>query len=222
MRVLLPLVLAGCIAAGLAVIYLDAQKPPVDVMTSTGVPPRVNMIDEEKLRADLSGVPAAVDEGVPVDPGCVIWGPFSTQALRRIELVLERARLLEKMQIADRFLPERYIVYLGPYVNEVAVRAFVKQFRQQGFKSVRPIVRGDLAYGVEIRAFKTREEAEAYLASGKAPEVQGLRVTNRLGEPSNDVDLVFRRLTSEERERLIAAWRARPSTTLRSCSELGF
>lgn len=55
MRLFLNLVLAVCIAAGIAVIYIDASKPAADVVTNTGVPLRVNMMSKEKLREDLSG-----------------------------------------------------------------------------------------------------------------------------------------------------------------------
>ena len=50
MRLWLNLLLLACIAAGVAVIYADAHKPRGDVQTNTGVPLRVNMIDEEKLK----------------------------------------------------------------------------------------------------------------------------------------------------------------------------
>ena len=228
MRLFLNLVLAVCIAAGIAVIYIDASKPAAAVVTNTGVPLRVNMMSKEKLREDLSGglqeALSAVEiaGGEVPDATCFVWGPFKAKSLRTLEPVLQNAKLLQKMEISDRFLPERYIVYLGPYVNKVAAIAFVKQFRQQGFKHVRAIVQGDLAYGVEIEAFKTREEAQEYLDSGKAPEVQGLRVTNRLGEPSNEVDLIFRALTSDERSRLFSVWKENPGTKLKSCSFFGY
>ncbi len=227
MRILINLLLLACIAAGVAVIYVDAQKPVEDVQTNTGVPLRLHMIDEQKLRADLAGgpedaLPEVDGASGPVDAACFVWGPFTTRALRRVEPVLQKAQLMQKMEIADRFLPERYIVYLGPYANEVAVRAFVKQFKQQGFKEVRPIVRGDLAYGVEIKAFKSRTEAQEYLVSGKAPEVQGLRVTNRLGEPSDEVDLIFRGLGKEERTKLFGIWKSQSGTQLKNCSYFGY
>ena len=224
MRLWLNSLLLACIAAGVAVIYTDAQKPSADVQTNTGIPLRVNMIDEEKLKSDLADGPQEdfLQTQGAVDSSCFVWGPFETRDLRKLEGTLEKQRLTQKMQISDRFLPDRYIVYLGPYVNEVAVRAFVKQFRQQGFKSVRPIIRGDLAFGVEIMAFESRKAAQEYLVSGKAPDVKGLRVTNRLGEPSSQVDLVFRGLTDSERERLFSIWKKHPETKLKSCAYYGY
>ena len=224
MRLWLNLLLLACIAAGVAVIYTDAHKPRGDVQTNTGVPLRVNMIDEEKLKRDMTDGPqdALLQAQGAVDASCFVWGPFETRDLRGLEATLQMARLMQKMEIADRFLPDRYIVYLGPYINEVAVRAFVKQFRQQGFKSVRPIIRGDLAFGVEIKAFESRQAAQEYLVSGKAPDVKGLRVTNRLGEPSTQVDLVFRALTDDERERLFSVWKTLPKTQLKSCAHYGY
>lgn len=89
---------------------------------------------------------------------------------------LTRSGLLQKAVVADRFLPERFIAYLGPYDNTTAVRAFVKQFRQQGIRTVKPILEGELSYGVEIASFSSREAAEKYLVSGRAPDMKELRL----------------------------------------------
>ena len=115
-------------------------------------------------------------------------------------------------------MPDRWIVYLGPYSNDIAVRAFVRQFRQQGYKNVRPILSGALSYGVEIETFETQELAQAWINGKKAPDVKGLRVTNRLGEPSDKVDLVFRDLTEEQRQSLFAIWPRWQGTEIQNCS----
>ncbi|MGN1208937.1 MAG: SPOR domain-containing protein [Duodenibacillus sp.] len=152
------------------------------------------------------------------DLTCFVWGPFSDKALLQVRGMLEEHRLLERAEIVDRFLPDRWIIYLGRFHTDTAVRAFMKQFRQQGMKNVRAIVRGDLAYGVEIASFDSQKEAQAFLESQKMPDVKGLRVTNRLGEPSDSVDLVFNHLSDEERGILFSLWPKRPGTQLQSCT----
>ena len=102
--------------------------------------------------------------------------------------------------------------------NDIAVRAFVKQFRQQGYKNVRPILSGALSYGVEIETFESKEQAQAWINDKKAPDVKGLRVTNRLGEPSDKVDLVFRNLTEDQRQALFAIWKRWQGTEIQNCS----
>lgn len=102
------------------------------------------------------------------EDACMIWGGFPVGDLVRVRLHLKRQHLEDKVLIQDRFGPERFIAYLGPYDNPTAARAFVKQFRQQGYGTVRPILSGELSYGVEIASFGTRKEAEAFLTGRTA------------------------------------------------------
>ncbi len=154
------------------------------------------------------------------EDACFIWGGFPVGDLVRVRLHLRRQRLEGKVIVQDRFGPERYIAYLGPYDNQTAVRAFVKQFRQQGIRTVRPILSGELSYGVEIASFKTREEAEAFLSGKKAPDMKGIKITNRLGEPTGMVDLVFSRLDNSEKTRLEALRVLYPRTVLSACYQM--
>ena len=147
----------------------------------------------------------------------MLFGPFAHKDLPGVQERLTRSGLLQKAVVADRFLPERFIAYLGPYDNTTAVRAFVKQFRQQGIRTVKPILEGELSYGVEIASFSSREAAEKYLVSGRAPDMKGIKVTNRLGEPSGQVDLVFNAVTSEEEDRIRNLTKLYPAAELKSC-----
>ena len=94
--------------------------------------------------------------GTPIEADCFVWGPFDGRQLTSVQSTLKNRGLLHKAEISDRFLPDRWIVYLGPYSNDIAVRAFVKQFRQQGYKNVRPILSGALSYGVEMKHLRLR------------------------------------------------------------------
>lgn len=149
---------------------------------------------------------------------CFTWGPFSEKQLVGIRLNLQRQGLIERMELRDRHLPERWIVYLGPFSNATAVKAFSKQFTQQGFKNVHPIYEGALSYGVEIESFATREDAEKYIANKKAPDVSGIRVTNRLGGLSGDVDLIFQNITQEQILWLQSQAIKYPGKVFQSCS----
>jgi len=133
---------------------------------------------------------------------CLLWGPFTGMTMQGLEQALRENHLNDKAQVTDRFLPQRYLVYLGPLENMTAVRAFSKQFKQQGFSKALPITRGNLSPGIQIGEFATEAEALAYIRSGKVPRVQGIRVVNRLGEPSEEVDLMFKDLTPEQAQRL--------------------
>jgi len=149
--------------------------------------------------------------------GLVRRNGFLDSQINSVQERLTRSGLLQKAVVADRFLPERFIAYLGPYDNTTAVRAFVKQFRQQGIRTVKPILEGELSYGVEIASFSSREAAEKYLVSGRAPDMKGIKVTNRLGEPSGQVDLVFNAVTSEEEDRIRNLTKLYPAAELKSC-----
>ena len=184
---------------------------------------------ETKLKVDVPELVLATIEarksdenarisGTPIDADCFVWGPFEGRQMIAVQSTLKQRGLLQKAEISDRFLPDRWIVYLGPYSNDIAVRAFVKQFRQQGYKNVRPILSGALSYGVEIETFESREQAQAWIKDKKAPDVKGLRVTNRLGEPSDKVDLVFRNLTEDQRQALFAIWKRWQGTEIQNCS----
>lgn len=172
----------------------------------------------EKHRVEVAAKPALTEE--PVLDECMVWGGFPLGDLVRVRLHLKKQNLEDKVVIQDRFGPDRFIVYLGPYDNQTAVRAFVKQFRQQGYKTVRPILSGELSYGVEIASFKTRMDAEAFLTGKRAPNMTGIKITNRLGEPTGMVDLVFNHINATEKTKLEALRSLYPRTVLATCSRL--
>lgn len=196
--------------------YDLANRPDADIAAESSLVVHVPEIVREAALVRRSDEQAKIS-GTPVDMDCFVWGPFDEKRIRVLRRNPSARALLQSAEIADRFLPDRWIVYLGPYDNDTAVRAFVKQFRHQGYPNVRPILRGGLSYGVEIETFGTQAEAQAWIGSGRAPDVQGLKVTNRFGEPSDEVDLVFRNLTPERRGALFAAWKRTKGTALHNC-----
>lgn len=198
-------------------LYDQSRQPTVDLVAETKLKVDVPELVLATIEARKSDENARIS-GTPIDADCFVWGPFEGRQMIAVQSTLKQRGLLQKAEISDRFLPDRWIVYLGPYSNDIAVRAFVKQFRQQGYKNVRPILSGALSYGVEIETFESKERAQAWINDKKAPDVKGLRVTNRLGEPSDKVDLVFRNLTEDQRQALFAIWKRWQGTEIQNCS----
>jgi hypothetical protein len=153
-----------------------------------------------------------------INIGCYIWGPFRERESPRIAEKLRKAGLISKAVMKDRFLPEKFIVYLGPYNNQEAALAFQKQFRNQGYRNARAILQGGLSFGVEIAAFNTQEDAQKFLTGPRTPKVKGVRITNRLGEPSGEVDFAFQDISEDERLKLLDLWRDSPRSELKNCS----
>lgn len=213
MRWILNFLLLAAVIVGIGFIVYDNQLPSADIVARNDL--TVQM--QSKKKSSASEITKSVGDVGAVDVNCFVWGPFDESELVGIQPVLNGADLMTYAQIVDRYLPDRWIVYLGRFNNDKAVRAFMKQFRQQGFSQVRPILRGDLAFGVEIATFDTKEQAQSYLDSSKAPDVEGLRVTNRLGEPSDEVDIVFQGLDDSARERLFREWKRRSGKELKNC-----
>lgn len=153
-----------------------------------------------------------------INIGCYVWGPFKEKSAAYIASKIKRIGLFEKAIMKDRFLPEMYIAYLGPFDNKEAALAFQKQFRQQGYRKARAILQGGLSFGVEIEAFSSQQEAQKFLTGPRTPKVRGVRITNRLGEPSGEVDFSFQDISDEERMKLLELWRATPRSELKNCS----
>lgn len=213
MRLWLHLVLTAAIAAGAGWIVHETADPGRDVESRAGLTVRMQPV----LRNNHQRISKVAGDAGTVDARCFVWGPFSGHQLVGLDSMLRSNGLLERAQIVDRYLPDKWIVYLGRLTNETAVRAFMKQFSQQGVRTARPILSGELSYGVEIAHFDTREQAQAWLDSPKAPAMDGLRVVSRMGEPSDQVDIVFRDVDDQTRERLFNIWKRRPGTQLGNC-----
>lgn len=221
MRFVLNLLLLIAIVFGLGYIVYAVQNEGGDIVVRENLTITAMTVSGTNVETVSDKRKNGQDE-VAIDTNCFVWGPFDGPRLRAVQPLLDRTGLMKRAEIVDRYLPDKWIVYLGRYNNDIAVRAFIKQFRQQGFKTVRPILRGSLAYGVEVAAFDSRRAAEEYINSPKAPNMQGLRVTNRLGEPSDEVDIVFNGVTDSERRVLFKAWKEHSGTQLQSCSYYGW
>lgn len=203
--------LAGC--SGWFLHYLNSA-PVHDVVTRGDLVIRINASGKDAG----AGKSAGDGNDCAIDMKCFVWGPFDERDLAGLQPFLRKSSLEDQVVVSDRYTDERFIVYLGPLSNATAARAFVKQFRQQGFRKARPILDGELSYGVELVSFGSRDEADVFMASGRAPDVKGLKVTNVLGKPTSKVDLVFKEVANDQRLALFAEWQKRPGTDLKNCN----
>ncbi len=200
-------------------VYIDRQDAGEIATLTVPLETKVNLEGREKAR-ETHG---AILEGETLlgensdQKRCYVWGPFSGATTKRIAPSLRQWGLDQSVTISDEFLPEKYIVFLGPLENLTSLRAFAKQLRQQGYKRVRPIQRGVLAPGLEIAEFDNEQQAAAYIESGKAPEISGIRVVKRLGEPSGRVNLIFQALEKAEAQKLLRLSKEYPATTFQEC-----
>ncbi len=153
-----------------------------------------------------------------IDITCYVWGPFKESGIKRATEKLRKAGLSEQATMHDRFLPEKYIAYLGPFDNKEAALAFQKQFRKQGYQKARAILQGGLSFGVEIETFSSEEEARKFMAGPRTPRVKGVRITNRLGEPSGEVEFVLPGIDEQERVKLVDLWHQTPGSELKNCT----
>lgn len=176
---------------------------------------------DSAITLELKSEKAQVDEwGLrPGEPRrCYVFGPVARTELVGMFRRMKHEKLSSKVVLKDRFKPDRYIVYLGPLPNKTAQRAFVKQFRQQGYKHIEYLNDGVMSPGVEIESFRTRDEARAYMET-QAPKVGGLKVTNVLGEPMDYSDLCLDKLTQAEESRLLRMAKRMPTKKLVRCPD---
>ena len=184
-------------------------KVPLEITVSTGE------VKEQTLEEAQSE--SETEKPLQDKKKCYIWGKHPEGATAKIAFLLRQQGLHRDVVISDDFLPERYIVFLGPLKNKTSLRAFAKQLRQQGYKKVRPIERGALAPGIEIAEFENEQQAAAYIEAGKAPEISGIRVIKRLGEPSGKVNLLFQALDETQAKALFSLAKRYKSATVREC-----
>lgn len=200
-------------------VYFDRQDTgevatlmvPLETKVDLAKYNKANESDSEALEGETL---ESFKEG---EKQCFVWGSFSEEATKKIAPRLRERGLDQSVTICDEFLPEKFIVFLGPLENTTSLRAFAKQLRQQGYKKVRPIQRGVLAPGLEIAEFDNAEQAAAYIESGKAPEISGIRVVQRLGEPSGRVNLLFQALEKSQAEKLLGLSKDYKATKLTAC-----
>lgn len=148
---------------------------------------------------------------------CYIWGPFREKTLQQAHHQLKTKGLDAKTVINENLVGERYVVLLGPLRSETGARAFVKQFRQQGFKEAQFINRGPMTPSAAIAFFETEKAAQKFLESDKAPRIKGFRILKEEGIRVETFGITVHSLTPEEEKKLRAIQAGYPKTTLKAC-----
>lgn len=131
-----------------------------------------------------------------LDVNCISWGPFDKNSLMRLRGYLVRSGFIDNVYVIDRYLPDRWIVYQGPFDDEKKARDAVKTLWSNGFTSARLFVRAPVSFGVQLADFEKKSEADQFLLEHGT--IVGLQVANRLGALSPLSDVQFRRLAADQ------------------------
>lgn len=162
--------------------------------------------------------PTSVAVQEPVEPStvCAKLENVATADLSDVELSLTTLGLFQYARIQDRYLPGEYLVYFGPLQTRTAVKAFMKQFRQQGYVTATPILSGPLAEGIEIASFKTHEEALT-LKNKIGSELSGVQVIEKNDLPSDRVDVVLDGLSQDQYMIFLSLSKKFPNNSISLC-----
>lgn len=131
-----------------------------------------------------------------MDVNCISWGPFDKNSLIRLRGFLVRSGFIDNVYVIDRYLPDRWIVYRGPFHDEKMAKEALKELRAGGFVAARLFARAPVSYGVELADFEEKSDADRFLLEHGS--IVGLQVANRLGALSKLSDVQFRRLNEQQ------------------------
>ena len=129
---------------------------------------------------------------------CVKLEEIELKDLAEVYHMLQGWRPKVETGIIERYKAPRFLVYLEPLHTETARKAFIKQFRQQGYTKATPVRSGALAGGIVIDAFESEQDALKMLDSMPNP-MQKVRVIKEDDIPSDQVDIVVRGGNQDQR-----------------------
>lgn len=138
-----------------------------------------------------------------LDVNCMAWGPFNKSSLIRLQGLLVKSGFIDNVYVVDRYLPDRWMVYQGPFDSDAAAKEAEKKLRQAGFRSARAFNRAPVSHGVELASFNSKEEADRFLTENGT--TVGLQVANQLGGLSSLSDVQFRYL-NEGQKKTVRSW----------------
>lgn len=143
---------------------------------------------------------AKQSEPVPVPQGiCLKLGPIRSSQLPTINQSVEQSNLLENVSVEPIFGPDHWVVFLIPSHSLNGAQSQAEQMRKKGYKNARVIETGPLMNGVSLGSFSEKEQAMAFYKQVKnKTQLQALRVTRMIGEPTNQVFLMFTNLSQEQ------------------------
>ncbi len=130
---------------------------------------------------------------------CLKIGPVSTSQLPLINQSVEKSNLLERINVEPILGPDHWVVFLIPSHSLIGAQSQAEQMRKNGYKTAKVIETGPLMNGVSLGNFVEEEQAQAFYEQVKnKTQLQGLRVTRMIGEPTNKVFLLFTNLSQEQ------------------------
>ena len=114
-----------------------------------------------------------------------------------VNQTLERWKPTVQTQIVERYKAPRFLVYFGPLKTNTALKAFMKQFKQQGYEKAVPVFTGPLSGGILIDTFETEQEALKMHADMPNP-MHGIRILKEDDIPSDQADVLIHGVNEDQ------------------------
>lgn len=159
---------------------------------------------DEKSLAQTEQLPleARQSESLPVGI-CLKLGPVRSSQLPIINQSVEQSNLLERVSVEPILGPDHWVVFLIPSHSLKGAQSQAEQMKKNGYRNAKVIETGPLLNGVSLGIFAQEEQAQAFYQQVKnKTQLQGIRVTRMIGEPTNQVFLLFTNLSQEQAKKV--------------------
>ena len=148
---------------------------------------------------------------------CFKIGPVSTAKLPSINRSIERAGLLEAVRVESILSADSFVVFIIPTTTQKGAQALAQQMKKRGFQNASVITKGPLLNAVQLGVFSNEEQAQLFFEQAKARlNMSDLRVTRMIGQPTEQVNLIFSSLT-ESQVQALRRVSSENRQTLQSC-----
>ena len=161
--------------------------------------PQIKQIDLEYERESPNSDQKQSDQKPIVNAVsyCLKLEAIDLSDLPEVNQQLQRWRPSVQTQIVERYKDPRFLVYFGPLQTQTALKAFMKQFKQQGYAKAVPVFTGALSGGIVIDSFETEEEALKMHADMPNP-MHGIRIVQQDDIPSDQVDVLVSGINEDQ------------------------
>lgn len=176
---------------------------------------------EKNARSSVPPIPVPNQNSVELrtEPQsfCFKIGPVSTAKLPSINRSIERAGLLEAVQVESILSADSFVVFIIPTTTQKGAQALAQQMKKRGFQDATVITKGPLLNAVQLGVFSNEEQAQLFFEQAKARlNMSDLRVTRMIGQPTEQVNLIFSSLT-ESQVQALRRVSSENRQTLQSC-----
>ncbi len=136
-----------------------------------------------------------------LDLYCMKVTSVPTSALPAINRTIQKEGLLEYVEVEPILSKDRWVVFIVPVSSSKGAQALMRQVKRQGFGEAKVVTDGPLLNAVVLDTFDEEHEANSFLLEVKNKiKVQAVRVTRLIGEPTENVNLLFSQISKKQTE----------------------